>query len=105
MRRSSDARSSPSTSSIVRNRRPSASPRSYRRQTFWCDTWRAMRSSLWNCASRSRVGGDAAGQELQGDRVVERQIVGAVHLAHAAPAEHRDQAITPGNHRAWRETM
>jgi hypothetical protein len=33
---------------------------------------------------------EAVWQELQGDRLAEPQIVGAVHLAHAALAEHRD---------------
>ena len=51
------------------------------------------------------VGGDAGGQELQGHGLVERQIVGAVHLAHAAAAEHRDEAISPGNYGARREAM
>ena len=30
-----------------------ASPMSYTRQTFGCDTCRAVRTSLWNCASRT----------------------------------------------------
>ena len=33
------------------------------------------------------------GQELERDRLVEREIVGAVDLAHAALAEHRDDAV------------
>jgi hypothetical protein len=37
--------------------------------------------------------------------VVERQVVGAVHLAHAAAAQHRDEAIPPGNHRTGGEAM
>ena len=46
------------------------------------------------------VGRDAFGQELQGDRLIERQVVGAIHLAHAAAAEQRDQPVAAGDDRA-----
>ena len=49
------------------------------------------------------VGGDAAGQELQGDRLIEREVVGAIHFAHAAASEQRDQAVAAGDDRAGRE--
>ena len=47
----------------------------------------------------------SGGQELQCDRLVERQVVGAVHLAHAAAAEQRDESIPPGDDRARREAV
>jgi hypothetical protein len=46
---------------------------------------------------------EAVGQELQGDRLAEPQIVGAVHLAHAALAEHRDDAIATVENRSGTE--
>ncbi len=64
-----------------------------------------MRSSLWNCASRASLAGDALGQELQRDRLIEREVVGAVHLAHAAAAEQRDQTIAAGDDGAGCEAM
>ena len=64
-----------------------------------------MRSSLWNCASRAGVGGDAVGQELQRDRLIEREVVGAVHLAHAAAAEQRDEPVAAGDDGARREAV
>jgi hypothetical protein len=36
--------------------------------------------------------GQTARQELEGDRLAEQQIVGSVHLAHAAAAEQPDDA-------------
>ena len=39
------------------------------------------------------VGGDAGGQELEGDRLLEREVFGAVDLAHAAAAEQRHQPV------------
>ena len=44
------------------------------------------------------IGCDVLGQELQGHRLVERQVVGAEHLAHAAAPEQRDESIPPGEH-------
>ena len=52
-----------------------------------CGTARAALSSA----------ADAFGQELQRDRLIEREIVGAVHFAHAAAAEQRDQAVAAGD--------
>ena len=46
----------------------------------------------------------AVGQELQRDRLVERQVVGAVHLAHAAAAEQRHQPVAARDDGARRET-
>ena len=105
MRRSSDARSSPSTYSIVRNGSPSASPMSYTRHTFGCDTCRAMRTSLWNCAS-AHGSPRRRGQELQRDRLPEPQVVGAIDLAHAAFSKaptmrYRSARMVPGGKRPW----
>ena len=49
------------------------------------------------------AGHHAIGQELQRDRLIERQIVGAVDLAHAAAAQQGDEPITSGNDRSWRK--
>ena len=43
------------------------------------------------------VGGDGVGQEFQGNGMVERQVLGAVHLAHAALAEQRHEPVAPGD--------
>ncbi len=42
---------------------------------------------------RRRIVGEMGGQELQRDRLAELQVVGAVDLAHAAPAEQPDDAV------------
>ena len=42
-------------------------------------------------------------EELEGDRLVEDQIVGAVDLAHAALAEPSEDAVAAGEHRAGNE--
>ena len=49
------------------------------------------------------IGGDALWQELERDRLLEREVVGTVDLAHPAAAEERDQAIARRDDRAWRE--
>jgi len=49
------------------------------------------------------VGGDPLGQELERNRLVEGEVVGAVDLAHTAAAEQRDQAIARRDHRPGRE--
>ena len=51
------------------------------------------------------VARDGLGQELQRHRLIERQILGAIDLAHAAAAEHRDEAISAGNDRAGCEAL
>jgi hypothetical protein len=45
----------------------------------------------------------AFGQELERDRLIERQIVGAIHLARAAAAEDADQAVAAVDDRPGRE--
>jgi hypothetical protein len=50
------------------------------------------------------VGGDAFREELQRDRLLERQVVGAVDLAHAAPAQQGNQSIAPRDDRSGIET-
>ena len=52
-----------------------------------------MRTSPRKRSSAGFVVGDGFGQEFERDRLVERQIVGAVDLAHAALAEHGDDAV------------
>ena len=42
-------------------------------------------------------------QELQRDWLAEPQVVGAIHLAHAAPAEHADDAVAAVEHGAGRK--
>ena len=58
-----------------------------------CETWRAIAQLVVELRQPRVVAGDARRQELQRDRLIEREIVGAVHLAHAAAAEQRDKAI------------
>ena len=49
------------------------------------------------------VGRDAVRQELQRDRLIECEVLGAVHLAHAAAAEQGDETVAAGDDRAWGE--
>ena len=42
-------------------------------------------------------------EELQGDRLAEFQIVGAIHFAHAAAPQQRDDAVAVGENVARRE--
>ena len=49
------------------------------------------------------VVGGAAGQELQRDRLIEGEVVGAIHFSHAAAAEQRDQPVAAGDDGAGRE--
>ena len=50
-----------------------------------------------------RVGRDRFRKELQGDGLAELQVVGAVDLAHPAPAEEADDPVAPAYHRPRRE--
>ena len=52
-----------------------------------------------------RLRADAAGQELEGDRLVEAQVVGAVDLAHPAAADQADDAVAAGQHHARYEPL
>jgi len=45
----------------------------------------------------------SAGQEFQRDRLIEREIIGAVDLAHPASPEQRDEPISTGDNGARRE--
>lgn len=49
------------------------------------------------------VVGGATGQELQRDRLIQREVVGAIHFSHAAAAKQRDQPVAAGDDRAGRE--
>ena len=51
------------------------------------------------------VGGDGVGQEFQRDGLVERQVLGAVDLAHAASAEQRHEPVAPGDNGTRREAV
>ena len=73
------------------------------RQTFLCATWRARRTSVWNCASRTGSASKLSGQELQRHRLAELQIVGAIDLAHPALSDARDDAIASGEQSAGLE--
>ena len=68
-----------------------------------CETCRAMRSSLWNWLRRASPAATACRQELQRHRLIEREVVGAVDLAHAAAAEQRDEPVAAGDDGAGRE--
>lgn len=50
------------------------------------------------CARRGAVG-----QELERDRAIEREVIGAIHFSDAAPAEERDEPGPAGDDRAGRE--
>jgi hypothetical protein len=52
---------------------------------------------LWNCEARV-VGRDSFGQELDGDRLIEREVVRAIHAAHATTSQQRDEASAAGDH-------
>jgi len=43
------------------------------------------------------------GEELQGDRLTELQVIGSINLAHPALAEQADDPIPLGQHRARRK--
>ncbi len=103
MRRSSDARSSPSTYSIDRKCRPSISPMSYTRHTLGCDTCRAMRTSLRKRASARGRSCAPRREELQRHRLAELEVVGAVHLAHAAAAEQAENPVAARQRGAGRK--
>src|SRR3990172_7317101 len=45
------------------------------------------------------------GQELERHRVLELEVVGAVDLDHAAPAEEAEDAVALGHHGAGRDTL
>ena len=49
------------------------------------------------------VGRHAAGQELQRDRLIQGEVVGAIDFPHAAASEQRDQPVAAGDDRAGRE--
>ena len=51
-----------------------------------------------------RVGGDTIGEEFQRDRLIQCEIVGAVHFAHPAAPEQRDESIPPADDGAGRES-
>ena len=40
---------------------------------------------------------NVVGKELQGDRLIERQVIGAIHLSHAPSTEQRHQTIASGD--------
>ena len=94
MRRSSDARSSPSMYSIVRKTRP-------------CDFTHVVDAADVGMGDRARAAHlreqpfagervvfEARRKELQRHWLTEPKIVGPVHLAHPAAAEQRDDSIT-----------
>ena len=71
---------------------------SYTRQTLGCETCRADAHFVVEPREPAGVGGERFGQELERHRLAERQIVGAIDLAHAAAAEQADDAIAAGEH-------
>ena len=103
MRRSSDARSSPSTYSIDRNVCAvdladvvDAADVRMRHLPRHPDFGVQLRQAR-------RIAVDVGRQELQRDRLPELQVVGAIHLAHAAAAEPADDAVAAAEERAGRE--
>src|SRR5207247_1539790 len=49
------------------------------------------------------VGSDAFGQELQRDRLIQGQVLGAIDLTHAAAAQQRDEPVPAGDDRHGRK--
>ena len=45
------------------------------------------------------------GQKLQRHRLAQRQVVGAIHLAHATLAEQSHDSVAAGQDRAWQKTI
>ena len=64
-----------------------------------------MRASLWNRSSFSGSPSQQGGQELEGDGLAELQVVGPVHLAHAAPAQEADDAVPVEQQVTGREAL
>ena len=86
----------PGTYSIVRNLRPSASPRSCVRTTLRCVIFRASRISCLSVTPTVRALVEGFGQEdLDGDFVVELAVEGAVDRSHAALAERPEDLVAP----------
>ena len=44
-------------------------------------------------------------QKLEGHGIAELQIFGAIHLAHAAASQERNNAVTPGKDRSRRKCV
>ena len=109
IRRSSDDRSSPSTYSIVRN---SWRVRAGRRRHL-ADVVDAADVGVRHLPRRAHfvvelrephgIAREAFGQELQGDGLAEPQVVGAIHLAHAAPAQQAENPVAAVEHDAGGE--
>ena len=106
IRRRSDARFSPSTNSIDRKCWPSASAdvadAADRRVR---DLARHAHLAVEAGRGARRRRSSAVGQELEGDRLLELQVVGAVDLAHPAAAEKADDAVAPAEDGAGREAL
>ena len=86
-------RSSPSTYSMVRNRRPVGVAQVVQATDVLIGDLPCDSQLVVELREPCSVGGDAGRQEFQGDRLIQRQVVGAVHLAHPAAAQQRHQAI------------
>ncbi len=104
MRRSRDARSSPSTYSIDRKWRPSASPDVVHAADV------GMRDLPRRCAPPRRTGraapcprDSAIGQKLQRHRLAQLQVIGPIDLSHAAAPEQADDPVALGQDCAGRE--
>ena len=80
----------PSTYSIDRYNSPFASPMSCTRQTFGCDTSRAVAYLVVEFRESRRVVAETFREKFQRDWLPEPEIVGSVHLAHSTAAKHHD---------------
>src|ERR1700745_1264094 len=104
MRRSREARSSPSTYSMVKKVCPSTSPTSYTRHTLGWETRRAIRTSFLKRSSMPSWLVPFSGGHLLGHRRAQGQIVGAIDFAHTAFAEQGNNAIPSRDKAARKET-
>ena len=76
---------------------------SYVRQTLRCEIVPGDAHFVVELREARRIVRDVVGQELEGDRLSELEVVGAVDLAHAAAPERRDDAEAAGEDGARRE--
>jgi hypothetical protein len=56
------------------------------RQTFGCETWRAVRTSPKKLSSAALSFREILRQELERDGLIQFEVFGLIDLAHAAPA-------------------
>jgi hypothetical protein len=74
------------------------------RQTFGCETWRGAHLGE-EALEAFGVRVESRRQELEGYGLAELQVVGAVDLAHSAPAQRPDDAVAGAEHGPRQEAL